>query len=79
MDYVTPTAWAREVAARDRKARVVVIPALGHFPDGLSDMGCYDRVIADFLARGDATKVDTACIAGMKPGPFVTSDKTGGH
>jgi len=79
MDYVTPTAWAREVAAHDPKARVVVIPALGHFPDGLSDMACYDRVMADFLARGDATKLDTACIAGMKPGPFVISDKTAGR
>lgn len=79
MDYVTPTAWAREVAARDPKARVVVIPALGHFPDGLSDMGCYDRVIADFLARGDATNLDVTCIAGMMPGPFVVSDNTAGH
>jgi len=79
MDYVTPTAWAREVAAHDPKARVVVIPALGHFPDGLSDMGCYDQVIADFLARGDATNLDITCIAGMKPGPFVVNDEPGGQ
>ena len=76
MDYVTPTAWAREVAAQDPKARVVVIPALGHFPDGLSGMDCYDRLIADFLAAGDATNLDITCIAGMKPGPFTVSEKT---
>jgi len=76
MDYVTPTAWAREVAAQDPKARIVVIPALGHFPDGLSGMDCYDRLIADFLAAGDATNLDTTCIAGMKPGPFTVSEKT---
>lgn len=71
MDHVTPVQWARDVASGLVNARVVVVPHLGHFPDGLSHMECYDRVIYDFFEAGTAANLDLSCIATMQPPPFV--------
>ena len=70
MDHVTPPRWAHDVAARLPNARVVVVPNLGHFPDGLSNMECYDRVINAFFEAGSATDLDLSCIATMQPPAF---------
>lgn len=79
MDYVTPASWAREIAAGFRRARVVEIPAMGHFPDGLEKMACLDEMIAAFFAKGDAPGVDTSCVAGMKRPPFVLAPEAKPH
>jgi pimeloyl-ACP methyl ester carboxylesterase len=70
MDYVTPPEWAAQIAAQMPNARVVTIPLLGHFPDGLSNMECYDDLIARFFEAGSAKHLDTACVASMSPPPF---------
>ncbi len=70
MDPVTPPRWAQDVAARLPNARVVVVPDLGHFPDGLSNMECYDRIINQFFEAGSAANLDLSCIATMQPPPF---------
>ena len=72
MDHVTPAELAREVAAHLPHARVVMVPALGHFPDGLTHMECYDKVINDFFVAGSATALDLACLATMQPPAFTT-------
>ncbi len=70
MDHVTPVRWAQDVAIGMPHARVVVVPDLGHFPDGLSNMECYDRIINDFFEAGSAANLDLSCIATMRPPPF---------
>lgn len=70
MDHVTPVQWAKDVAARMPNARVVVIPELGHFPDGLSNMECYDHIINEFFEAGSAANLDLACVATMRPPAF---------
>lgn len=70
MDHVTPVREAEEVAAHLPRSRVVVIPALGHFPDGLSHMDCHDRIVHAFFLAGDAGGLDLACLATMQPPAF---------
>ncbi|HEU5056958.1 MAG TPA: alpha/beta fold hydrolase, partial [Kofleriaceae bacterium] len=72
MDHVTPVRAAEEVAAHLPRSRVVVVPALGHFPEGLSGMECYERVIHGFLVAGDAADLDLQCLQAMQPPPFQT-------
>ena len=70
MDGVTPPRQARQIAEHLPNARVVVIPNLGHFPDGLTHLECYDGLAIAFLAAGSAANLDTSCIASMQPPPF---------
>jgi pimeloyl-ACP methyl ester carboxylesterase len=70
-DHVTPVAWARRVAAAFPRSRVVTIPALGHFPAGLANMGCLDTLMLAFAADPDPAKLDTACVATMRPPRFA--------
>lgn len=72
LDASTPPAWAEEVAGHLARARHVIIEDLPHFPDGLSHMECYDRIIDAFLRDPQPDKVDTSCLPSMKPPPFRT-------
>ncbi|MGZ6143291.1 MAG: alpha/beta fold hydrolase, partial [Myxococcales bacterium] len=72
MDHVTPLHWAEQIAARLPNARVVTFPLLGHFPEGLSHIECYDRILADFFESGTAAGLDLGCIGEMRPPPFAT-------
>ena len=71
MDYVTPLAWATEVASTLPNSRVVPIRHLGHFPIGLSGMDCYDKIIAEFFQAGSAQSLDLACVGQMASPPFL--------
>jgi pimeloyl-ACP methyl ester carboxylesterase len=73
-DCVTPAAWATKVAADFPNSRLLTIPKLGHFPDGLQHMECFDAVMNDFFERGELGMVDTACISTMAAPAFVTSE-----
>ena len=70
MDPSTPVDWAQKVASHLPSARVVVIPNLAHFPDGLTHMECYDRIIADFFTAGSAKDLDIGCVKSMQPPAF---------
>jgi len=70
MDHVTPVRWAQDVASGLVNARVVVVPDLGHFPEGLSNMECYDRIINAFFEAGSANDLDLACLKSMRPPAF---------
>jgi pimeloyl-ACP methyl ester carboxylesterase len=78
MDYVTPAAWAHEVAAGFPRSRVVEIPGLGHYPDGLEHLECFDEMMAAFFARPDPAALDTSCVAAMRRPPFVRGEKEAG-
>ena len=71
-DYVTPVAWAERVAGRFARGRLVTVPALGHFPAGLANMGCLDALLLGVAADADLSRLDTACVATMSPPPFAS-------
>jgi pimeloyl-ACP methyl ester carboxylesterase len=71
-DATTPTAWARAIAARMPRSRVVVIAAMTHLPDGLANMECLDRIMDGFFAKASVDGLDTSCLATMTPPPFKT-------
>ena len=70
MDAMTPVEWAQKVASHLPNSRVVVIPSLGHFPDGLTHMECYDKIVADFFAAGSAKDLDVDCVKSMHAPSF---------
>ena len=72
LDPITPPQRGEEVAKYLPNSRQVVIPEAGHGVDGLSDAGCIDRIIIDFMDKGSANDLDTSCVDRMAPPPFVT-------
>lgn len=70
-DHVTPPAWARRVAARFPRGRVVVLPGLSHVPEGVEGIECIDTLIDGFTTRPDATALETGCVASMKAPQFA--------
>jgi pimeloyl-ACP methyl ester carboxylesterase len=72
MDAVTPIAWAQEISSRLTNSLVLVIDHLGHFPDGLEHMECYDAVIAQFFEKGSVVGLDASCFDTMFPPAFTT-------
>jgi hypothetical protein len=73
MDPVTPPQRGDEVAKDLPNSRHVIIPEAGHGVDGLSDPGCVDRIIIDFMDKGSAKDLDTSCVEQMAAPPFATS------
>jgi pimeloyl-ACP methyl ester carboxylesterase len=72
MDPVTPPKYGEEVAKYLPNSRHVIVPEAGHGMDGLSDQECVDRLIIDFLDKGDAKNLDVSCVERMAPPPFLT-------
>ncbi len=72
LDPITPPQRGEEVAKYLPNSRHVVIPEAGHGVDGLSDAGCIDRIIIDFMDKGSVKGLDTSCVDRMAPPPFVT-------
>ena len=73
MDPVTPPQRGDEVAKDLPNSRHVIIPQAGHGVDGLSDQGCVDRIIIDFMDKGSTKDLDTSCVEQMAAPPFATS------
>jgi pimeloyl-ACP methyl ester carboxylesterase len=73
MDPVTPPQRGEEVAHYLPNSRHVIIPEGAHGPFGLTNLGCVDRIIIDFMDKGDVKDLDLSCIKGMAPPPFATS------
>jgi len=71
-DPVTPPQWATRAARHLSHSLHVVVPLSAHGDEGLSDPGCYDRVILAFLDRGKTSGLDVSCLAAQKPPPFDT-------
>ena len=72
VDPVTPPQRGEEVAKYLPNSRHVVIPQGAHGVDGLSDPGCVDRIIIDFMDNGSAKELDTSCVERMAPTAFAT-------
>jgi pimeloyl-ACP methyl ester carboxylesterase len=71
LDPVTPPAWGARVARALPNARQVIIPESAHLFIGLSGVDtCFDPMVLQFYATGDAKHLDTGCLAKMSPPPF---------
>ena len=73
LDPVTPPQRGEEVARSLPNSRHVIIPQAGHGVGGLTDPGCVDRLIMEFMETGDAKNLDIRCVDEMAPPPFATS------
>ena len=71
-DHVTPLRHAEAVAAGFPRSRIVVIEEMPHFPVAMENLGCLDAMLLEFYTAGDASAVDTACVATMMAPPFRT-------
>lgn len=72
MDPVTPPQRGEEVAKNLPNSRHVIIPQAGHGVDGLTDLGCVERLILEFMETGDVKNLDVKCVERMAPPPFAT-------
>jgi pimeloyl-ACP methyl ester carboxylesterase len=72
MDPVTPPQRGEEVARYLPNSRHVIIPQGGHGVEGLTEPECVDRIIMEFVEKGDAKQLDVSCVERMVPPPFVT-------
>lgn len=66
-DPVTPPPFAPRILPHLKNALHVVIPYGGHYGNG----PCPIQIEADFLRRGSVQGVDTSCLAGIQPQPFL--------
>jgi pimeloyl-ACP methyl ester carboxylesterase len=73
LDPVTPPQRGEEVAKYLANSRHVIIAQAGHGVNGLSDEGCVDRIVIDFMEKGEAKDLDVSCVERMAPPPFVTA------
>ncbi len=62
MDPVTPPERGEEVASHLPNSRHIVIARGAHGMDGLTNVECIDKVMLEFLAKGNVRDLDTACV-----------------
>jgi pimeloyl-ACP methyl ester carboxylesterase len=70
MDPVTPPQRGEEVALYLPDSRHVIIPQAGHGFDGLAEPECADRIIIEFMEKGEAKDLDVGCLERMVRPPF---------
>jgi pimeloyl-ACP methyl ester carboxylesterase len=69
-DPVTPVRLGKQAAAGFTRGVHIVLSGLGH---GQLTAPCVDRLMAQFIERGDAKSLDTSCTRLVKPMAFFTS------
>jgi pimeloyl-ACP methyl ester carboxylesterase len=74
LDPVTPPERGEEVASHLPNSKHVIIPHGAHTPEGLTNMECLDRMMLEFLSKGNATNLDTTCVERVLPPPFVINE-----
>jgi pimeloyl-ACP methyl ester carboxylesterase len=70
LDPVTPPGSAESVKAHLPRAWHIVAPYAGH---NVTSVPCAGRVIAEFIRRGDGSRLDASCITKRKRPPFMVS------
>jgi pimeloyl-ACP methyl ester carboxylesterase len=74
VDPVTPPQRGEEVASHLPNSRHIVVPHGAHGVDGLTNVECLDKVMLQFLAKGDAKGLDTSCVESVRAPAFVTNE-----
>jgi len=70
LDPVTPPTWGLEVVKHLPNGRHVVMPGTGH---GVAATACGNRLVTEFIEKGDAHDLDAGCVRGVqRPGFFLT-------
>jgi pimeloyl-ACP methyl ester carboxylesterase len=72
IDPVTPPERGEEVASHLPNSGHVIISHGAHGIDGLTNVECLDKLMLEFLAKGDARNLDTTCVERVLPPPFIT-------
>jgi pimeloyl-ACP methyl ester carboxylesterase len=72
-DPVTPPSQGDEAARSLPNSLHVVVPQGGHGFGGLQGRDCIRRLMVEFVERGTAKGLDTACVAGIKRQAFATA------
>lgn len=73
MDPITPPERGEEVARHLPNSKHVIISHGAHGPEGLTHLECLDKLMLEFLSKGNARDLDTACVERVLPPPFVTN------
>lgn len=71
MDPVTPPELAQEVSRHLPNSRHLIISEQAHTSEGLTHADCLDKLMLQFYETGDATDLDTSCVAELLPPPFL--------
>lgn len=71
LDPATPPRWGEEAASHLSQSLHVVIRNASHSYGGLAP--CVDRLMAEFIERGSAKGLNTACTNDVRRPPFVLS------
>jgi pimeloyl-ACP methyl ester carboxylesterase len=69
-DPVAPSWLASEAARHLPNGRHVMIPHTGHY----FQFPCVDKLVTEFVSKGSAKELDTACATEIHPPPFVTGE-----
>jgi pimeloyl-ACP methyl ester carboxylesterase len=79
LDPVTPASWAQSLMPHMSRARFIEIPEMGHGGNGTSNFASclIDHLHVALWETADAAKVDTSCVATMKPPPFYIPEVGG--
>ena len=72
LDPVTPPERGEEVASQLPNSRHIVLAHGAHGLEGLTNVECLDKVMLEFLAKGNANDLDTSCLENVGAPPFVT-------
>jgi pimeloyl-ACP methyl ester carboxylesterase len=76
LDPVTPPERGEEVARHLPNSKHIVIPHSAHNPAGITNVECLDKMMLEFLAKGDVKDLDTRCLEIIQAPPFVTGEGT---
>ncbi len=66
-DPVTPPRYGDQIAKGLPNSRHLVAPGQGH---GVLGRGCMPRLITEFIASADASKLKPECLSQLSPAPF---------
>jgi pimeloyl-ACP methyl ester carboxylesterase len=69
-DPVTPARYGEQIMAGLNNARHLVLDGQGH---GQIAVGCMPRLVADFIATGNAKSLNDECLKTVAPAPFLLS------
>ncbi|MDY6949390.1 MAG: alpha/beta fold hydrolase, partial [Pseudomonadota bacterium] len=69
-DPVTPARYGEQILPGLSHSRHLVLDGQGH---GQLAVGCMPRVLAEFIAAGDAGSINYACLDAVAPAPFMLS------
>ena len=70
VDPITPPERGEEVAKHLSNSKHVIISHGAHGIDGLTNVECLDKLMLEFLSKGNARDLDTTCVEQVRPPPF---------